>query len=306
MRFTSHPHHSLVMYAKKTTWILFFFCSCVSYGQEPFKEYLDKNMVKTDTLAKAVYYRVGKRTAERMEGKVKTYYTNNRLQGAENYSKGRRNGVSISYYRNGKKSTKSRYDSGIGTGKHFKWYENGHIWEEGEWIYSAIANPNPSYRVTGFWDSIGVRTLTNGTGELVEYTSEGKVWIRETYQNGILIKGVSNPESSQPYYYDSARETPPVFPGGVKTMFDFLKNNTKYPDKAVGIISKGKVYVQFTIDSNGTVKDIETTGTKLGYGCEEEAMRVISMMPKWSPGIQYGKPVPVRYFLPFMFNNVQK
>ena len=95
------------MHAKKTTWILFFFCSCVSYGQELFKEYLDKNMVKTDTLAKAVYYRVEKKDLDGRIGEVKTHYMNDSLESEQYYTGGKPSGLWMDYHRNGKKPVKT-------------------------------------------------------------------------------------------------------------------------------------------------------------------------------------------------------
>lgn len=63
----------------------------------------------------------------------------------------------------------------------------------------------------------------------------------------------------------------------------------------------GKVYVQFTIDTDGSIIDV-VCKRGIGGGCDEEAIRVIKMMPKWKPGKQNGRAVKVRFVLPIKFD----
>jgi protein TonB len=63
---------------------------------------------------------------------------------------------------------------------------------------------------------------------------------------------------------------------------------------------EGKVFVQFVIDKDGSPSDI-TVLKGIGSGCDEEAVRVIKNMPKWTPGKQRGRPVKVRMSLPIVF-----
>lgn len=83
-------------------------------------------------------------------------------------------------------------------------------------------------------------------------------------------------------------------------MIKHIQTNLQYPREALSIRAQGPVVVDFVVDSKGRVSDpIVTKG--LGYGCDEEAIRVISLMPNWTPGVQDGKQVAVRMTIPIIF-----
>ena len=95
-------------------------------------------------------------------------------------------------------------------------------------------------------------------------------------------------------------ETMPAFRGGQQKLFEFIGNNVVYPKEAIDAGIEGRVFVEFYIEKDGTVTDGKVL-KGIGYGCDEEALRVIGLMPKWSPGMQRGKAVRVRYTLPINF-----
>lgn len=64
---------------------------------------------------------------------------------------------------------------------------------------------------------------------------------------------------------------------------------------------QGKVFLSFVVEKNGELTDIQLAGKKLGGGTDEEAIRVLKASPKWTPGIQNGKPVRVKYNIPISF-----
>lgn len=96
-------------------------------------------------------------------------------------------------------------------------------------------------------------------------------------------------------------EEMPSFPGGEAKLFEYLGKNIKYPQIAKEAGISGIVYVTFVVDSNGNITDVQVL-RGIGGGCDEEAMRVVKNMPKWTPGKQRGKPVKVRYNLPIRFS----
>ena len=93
----------------------------------------------------------------------------------------------------------------------------------------------------------------------------------------------------------------PLFPGGEEKLYEFMRNNIIYPAVAREYGVHGKVAISFLIDKAGKIKDIKIA-KGIGSGCDEEALRVISMMPDWIPGKQNGRPVSVLYYLPVFFN----
>lgn len=95
-------------------------------------------------------------------------------------------------------------------------------------------------------------------------------------------------------------EQEPVFPGGYQQFYKYIASNLKYPAVARLLGLTGKVYLTFVIDRDGTITDVKPIRC-LGAGCESEAVRVVSMSPKWQPGIQKGRPVRVQYTIPIAF-----
>jgi periplasmic protein TonB len=95
-------------------------------------------------------------------------------------------------------------------------------------------------------------------------------------------------------------EEMPSFPGGEAALMKYLGNNIKYPAIAKDAGIQGTVFVTFVVDEGGNVKDVRVLRS-IGGGCDEEAIRVVQSMPKWSPGKQRGKAVKVQYNLPIRF-----
>ena len=96
-------------------------------------------------------------------------------------------------------------------------------------------------------------------------------------------------------------DTPPSFPGGMEKFFAFIEKSVKYPAEAVKNNVQGKVFLSFVVEKDGSLSDIQTVGKMLGYGTDEEAMRVLTTSPKWNPGSINGKPVAVKYHIPITF-----
>ncbi len=96
-------------------------------------------------------------------------------------------------------------------------------------------------------------------------------------------------------------EQMPEFPGGDEARIDFLVKNMSYPPLARESGIEGKVMIQFVVGTDGKVTQIEQVGKKLGWGCDEEALRVVKLMPSWKPGKQNGKEVTVRYTMRIAF-----
>jgi protein TonB len=97
-------------------------------------------------------------------------------------------------------------------------------------------------------------------------------------------------------------EEMPAFPGGEAERNKFLAENIQYPQQATENGIQGTVYVSFVVDSKGNVTDVKIL-RGIGGGCDEEALRVVKMMPKWHPGKQNGKNVRVLFNMPIYFKH---
>jgi protein TonB len=91
----------------------------------------------------------------------------------------------------------------------------------------------------------------------------------------------------------------PEFPGGLDSLMRFMVANLKYP--LGGKEAQGTVLVAFIIDTDGSISDPQVV-QGIGPAYDIEALRVVSIMPDWTPGILDGTPVRVSYVLPIKFS----
>ncbi len=98
----------------------------------------------------------------------------------------------------------------------------------------------------------------------------------------------------------SSLEQMPDFPGGQKALIKYLSENMEYPEEARKNGIEGKVLSQFMVNEDGTLTDVQII-RRLGYGCDEEVLRLITQMPKWNAGKEDGKAVKVLFKLPVVF-----
>lgn len=94
----------------------------------------------------------------------------------------------------------------------------------------------------------------------------------------------------------------PQFPGGEDALRQFLHDNTKYPEMEKDANIQGRVYIQFTVEKDGSITNIKAVREVQGApNFTREALRVVKMMPNWIPGKEGGKTVAVIFTLPFNF-----
>ena len=96
-------------------------------------------------------------------------------------------------------------------------------------------------------------------------------------------------------------EQNPEFKGGFEAMLKFLKANIKYPVEAWSAGIQGTVFVQFVVSETGKISNVKLL-RGIGGGCDEESVRVVSLMPDWIPGRLMGKAVKVMFQIPVKFS----
>jgi TonB family protein len=143
--------------------------------------------------------------------------------------------------------------------------------------------------------TIASMNVLNRQGAIDKYGEKGKNGVAEliTKSNDSSLTN----QGSKPFV---VVEELPQFQGGTDAMLTWIAANIKYPAEAIQGKIEGKVYVNFTVSTSGKVKDavvIKSVSPTLN----EEAIRVISSMPDWKPGMQAGKPVEVQYRVPVEF-----
>lgn len=95
-------------------------------------------------------------------------------------------------------------------------------------------------------------------------------------------------------------EIQPQFPGGMDELARFIGKNLRYPSNAAKMGIQGKVYISFVVQTDGSISDVMAQ-KGIGFGCDEEALRVIRAMPTWKPGSQSGRRVRVKFNMPIAF-----
>jgi TonB family protein len=220
------------------------------------------------------------------------------------------------------------------TGNYTEWYPNGQLKKitESEPDTNTIMRRSGPTKLIHEWDEAGNVLVMNGNGTptyLTEiaskrdptrktrlttqgsyrdglqhglwraYTADSSYSYEEHYENG-LCKGGKTIINGEVTRYKKA-EVAPEFKGGIEAMYYFLGSNIQYPADAQRASAMGRVFVSFTVCTDGTLCDFDVL--KGVYpSLDDEAIRVIKKMSKrWKPGTLRGEPVRVRYNLPISF-----
>jgi protein TonB len=108
-------------------------------------------------------------------------------------------------------------------------------------------------------------------------------------------------EEDNTVYNTAGIEVKPEFPGGIEKFYSFVQKNYNMPDEE-GL--KGKVYVTFVVEKDGSLTDIKVL-RDIGYGTGKEAIRVLKATPRWNPGEQNGKKVRCTFSLPISLQSAE-
>ena len=115
----------------------------------------------------------------------------------------------------------------------------------------------------------------------------------------IVIEVEEEPEPVVEEIFDVVEENP-EFVGGMAKLYEYLGKNIQYPEMAKENGIQGKVFVQFVVWKDGTIRDVKVV-KGVHKTLDNEATRVVKPMPKWTPGKQRGKAVNARFTLPIKF-----
>jgi len=281
------------------------------------KIYLDSTWNET-TSENYKYYRIIKDFYSNKDLYViKDYYKSGVLQ-MEGTSKTKdansKEGEFVFYYENGNKKAVTNYIKSRPNGKSSEWYENGTKKLEGEYIEDEKTFVG-ELKVFQYWNSENIQTVLDGNGDLEEisefFFASGKIkngfkdgkWegydkkigytFSENYENQKLFSGVSTDSNKVSRTYKMVE----VRPEPKKGMMDFYKHvgkNFRTPE-IKGL--QGKIIIGFIIDKNGSIIEPKILKS-VGYGTDEEAIRVLLDYPDWNPGEQRGRKVRCTYSLP--------
>ena len=150
---------------------------------------------------------------------------------------------------------------------------------------------DPIYAETETEDELLLKeqvTFSDNTGS-IDATKEGEHFGKYTVESVPAKDGI----------YDYTEETA-EFPGGRAAMVDFITKNMVFPQEAQDLGIDGKVYVQFVVNTDGSIQDAKVL-KGVHPLLDNEALRIVRLMPAWEPGKERGEPVRSRYSIPFRF-----
>lgn len=134
----------------------------------------------------------------------------------------------------------------------------------------------------------------------VMYVGFKTVSMQVTKANASKLSFVMEKENASEGMVFDVVEQMPQFPGGMPAMMKWLTDNMKYPKEAQDAKQQGRVIVSFVVEKDGSISDVHPVKT-VAPSLDEEAIRVVKAMPNWSPGMQNGEPVRVKYNVPIIF-----
>jgi periplasmic protein TonB len=143
---------------------------------------------------------------------------------------------------------------------------------------------------------------TNGNDTIGDSTSEGfgDGTGLGTDDSASLAAFKTSNDINETYNLTSHLEELPMFPGGEKARFNYFKKKITYPKFARENKIQGIVYVDFIVERDSTVSHIHIL-QGIGAGCDDEAIRAVSEMPKWIPGKKDGESIRVQVTMPLIF-----
>ena len=144
-------------------------------------------------------------------------------------------------------------------------------------------------------DNVDVGNQTLMSSEDTQREAQTQTYVPPTVVAAVVVEE----EISEQQIFEIVEEMP-EFPGGDGARAIFLRDNLKYPVVAQENGIQGRVTCAFVVNQDGSIVDIEVL-RGLDPSLDKEAVRVISIMPKWKPGKQRNKPVRVKFNLPIQF-----
>lgn len=201
------------------------------------------------------------------------------------------------------------------------WYPDGKKQSEEYYEVNSFSPVMVSY-----WDSAGIRQITDGDGHcrcifrawqqdyLIESgrlvkgkrdsiwvgTLNGRHYFQETYRDGTLLSGISVDEQGNRYTYQEIEKS--ASPSdGMHGFYNAIGSRLKYPAQARQRNIQGKVLVEFTVEKDGTLSNINVI-EGIDDDCDKEAVRAVPRSRKWTPAKQRGQLVRQKMIIPIMFS----
>ncbi len=276
-------HYYRLAYKEGNWWIVkdYYLVEQIKYSEGIYEKYEGD----TFSVKQGVHYKIHKNgkveskvryVKDKKEGLEKSYDTTGRLTDSSLFKNGMPYKYAYQWYSNGNIKSKGIFDSvGNGSGEYWKYHENNNLSEYGKF---SIGNKQ---------DSVWTYYYENGVISSIEtYKDDSLLAISCFDTSGTPLKTGCSAYKMPETGYDLAA---------------FLSNNMRYPEEAKDNGIQGRVEVLFLVDKDGSIKDAKAISKYKGGGLDEEALRLIKIMPEWKPGLDHNRKVKVYYTQPITF-----
>ncbi|HEY3406010.1 MAG TPA: TonB family protein [Ohtaekwangia sp.] len=317
--------------------VMFFVMTSVN-GQDLIMQYFDRTGNAVDKKEDSHFYVIGKQMLflETAQGKLDTvagyvdtvnsYYTaSDVLRSREVYNgDGILQGEFLTFYENGIPMTKTTFFDGRRIGYFMSWYSTGKPHSVTQFHKDAghfSPWPDNDFKIVNYWDSKGKKIVDNGEGFCDCYFRDdnfhekGKVkgglrdslWtgysgdvllFNEHYTQGALVRGERFYKDHKQEYFSF--DTKAEYRSGPTGMYAFINRNLKYPSNTGKPNVQGSVFVQFVVERDGTLTEFQVV-QGVDPALDNEALRVLKMMPPWTPALQRGEAVRTKFIVPVKF-----
>ncbi|MTH15092.1 M56 family metallopeptidase [Flavobacterium sp. LC2016-01] len=202
----------------------------------------------------------------------------------------------------------------------FKNSENYAVWIDGKHVPNSDLNEYKASNFVSYFNSFVHKNARSKkfpqSYQVTLFTAEG--YDKAYSENQVRDAGTMTIIASEDTRKSKTQKTPekettatvneidkqPEFPGGILEFYKFVGKNFKVPAEAGATKIQGKIYMEFMIETDGSLSEFNIV-KDLGFGMGDEAIRVLKLSPKWSPGTQNGQPVRVLYNLPITIQSAQ-
>ena len=177
--------------------------------------------------------------------------------------------------------------------------------KDGNDLYYTTSDKNGSYKITRINEgAYNVKVSCDGY-ESVSIRAVNIPVKKLTFQDFWLKKNDADEPSSQKAVVSQdsiyrVLEVMPQYPGGPNEMMKYIQENIKYPQSAKDNKIEGRVFVSFVVEKDGSITNAAVI-RGIDKECDAEALRVVSSMPKWTPGQQKGEVVRTQFTIPIIY-----
>ncbi len=184
----------------------------------------------------------------------------------------------------------------------FVWYtEKGVPTHSCIYVQGKLEGADTLFYPNGHRREVGVNKAGEKEGEWVGYYPSGAVAAKVKYEQGKQVSASFFNEDGSANKKIKEFEKEAEYPGGVPQLLRFLNKNLQYPDAALKSLIEGTVVVQFKISKEGQMSEFKVVQS-IDKSLDNEALRVLKMMPDWQPAILGGVPADSYFKQPVQFD----